>query len=86
MSSQFEPDFEAYKKAFDESFTSEKARSLRKLKIKELIIALYGSVNSGKSSTINALTGQKIADVKAVAGWTQQTLSYIHLKQRCLDL
>lgn len=74
-SSQFEPDFEAYKKAFDESFERE-SKKFEEIKKKELIIALYGSVNSGKSSTINALTGQKIADVKAVAGWTPDVKLY----------
>ena len=73
--SQFEPDFEAYEKAFDESFTRE-SKKFEEIKKKELIIALYGSVNSGKSSTINALTGQKIADVKAVAGWTPEIKLY----------
>ena len=73
--SQFEPDFEAYEKAFDESFERE-SEKFEEIKKKELIIALYGSVNSGKSSTINALTGQKIADVKAVAGWTPDVKLY----------
>ena len=73
--SQFEPDFEAYEKAFEESFTTEskKFEAIKKLK---LIISMYGTVNSGKSSTINALTGQKLADVKAVAGFTKEIMLY----------
>lgn len=55
--SQFEPDFEAYEKAFDESFTSE-SKKFEEIKNQKLIMALYGSVNSGKSTTINALTGR----------------------------
>ena len=73
--SQFEPDFGAYEKAFEESFTTEskKFEGIKKLK---LIISMYGTVNSGKSSTINALTGQKLADVKAVAGYTKEIMLY----------
>ena len=73
--SQFEPDFGAYEKAFEESFTTEskKFEAIKKLK---LIISMYGTVNSGKSSTINALTGQKLADVKAVAGYTKEIMLY----------
>ena len=33
-------------------------------------------MNTGKSSTINALTGQKLADVKAVAGYTKEIKLY----------
>ena len=39
-------------------------------------MALYGSVNSGKSTTINALTGRKLADVKAIAGYTEEIQLY----------
>ena len=72
---QFEPDFEAHAKAFDESF-AEESEKFEEIKKKELIIALYGSVNSGKSSTINALTGQPLASVKAVAGWNKEVMLY----------
>ncbi len=73
--SQFEPDFEAYEKAFDESFTSE-SKKFEEIKNQKLIMALYGSVNSGKSTTINALTGRKLADVKAIAGYTKEIQLY----------
>ena len=73
--SQSKPDYEAYEKVFDKSFARE-SEKFEEIKKKKLIIALYGSVNSGKSSTINALTGQKIADVKAVAGWTPDVELY----------
>ncbi len=46
------------------------------LKKQKLIMAMYGSVNSGKSTTINALTGRKLADVKAVAGYTKEIQLY----------
>ena len=72
---QFEPDFEAYDKAFDKSFERE-SEKFAEIKKQELIIALYGSVNSGKSSTINALTGRKMADVKAKAGYTTEITRY----------
>ena len=77
--SQFEPDFEAYKKTFDESFDEsfdEESEKFEEIKKKKLIIALYGSVNSGKSSTINALTDQPLASVKAVAGHTKEIRLY----------
>ena len=38
-------------------------------------IAFYGRCNSGKSSLINALTGQEVAIVSAVAGTTTDTVS-----------
>ena len=73
--SQFEPDFEAYEKAFEESFTKE-SKKFEEIKKQKLIISLYGTVNSGKSSTVNALTGQKLADVKAIAGYTKEIKLY----------
>ena len=73
--SQFEPDFEAHAKAFDESF-AEESEKFEKFKKKKLIIALYGSVNSGKSSTINALIDKPLASVTAVAGQTKEIRLY----------
>ena len=49
-------------------------------KKKKLVISLYGPVNSGKSSVVNALTGQKLADVRAIAGWTTEVELY-HLTE-----
>lgn len=73
--SQYEADFEAYEEAFDKSFTKE-SKKFEEIKKQKLIISLYGTVNTGKSSTINALTGQKLADVKAVAGYTKEIKLY----------
>ena len=73
--SQYEADFEAYEEAFDKSFTKE-SKKFEEIKKQKLIISLYGTVNSGKSSTINALTGQKLADVKAIAGYTKEIKLY----------
>ncbi len=72
---QFEPDLGGYEKAFEESFTRENEK-FEEIKRQKLIISMYGSVNSGKSTTINALTGRKLADVKAVAGWTKEIRLY----------
>ena len=78
--SQFEPDLEAYKKTFDESSDesfAEESEKFEKFKKKKLIIALYGSVNSGKSSTINALIDKpSLASVTAVAGQTKEIRLY----------
>lgn len=38
----------------------------------KLIISLFGEVNSGKSMTINALTGRKLSKVTAIAGETTE--------------
>lgn len=39
-------------------------QNLKKLATKKLIISLIGSVNAGKSKTINALTGVDYTEVK----------------------
>lgn len=75
VDSQFEPDVKTYEKAFEESFTKESPK-FEELKKQKLIMALYGSVNSGKSTAVNALTGRKLADVKAVAGYTKEIQLY----------
>ena len=53
-----------------------KSEEFEELKKKKLVISLYGPVNSGKSSVVNALTGQKLADVRAIAGWTTEVKLY----------
>ena len=73
--SQFESDYEAYEQTFDKSFARE-SKKFEELKKQKLIIALYGSVNSGKSSTVNALLGEPLASVKAVAGWNKEVMLY----------
>jgi GTP-binding protein Era len=62
---------DAFKKAFDE-----KHNEFNKISNEKLIISLIGSVNSGKSKTINALTGIKYTEVKARAGWTKEVSLY----------
>ncbi|GAB2765554.1 GTPase [Salinimicrobium soli] len=62
---------EALKKSFDE-----KQEEFDDLRSKKLVISLIGSVNAGKSQTINALTGINYADVKARSGWTKEVTLY----------
>lgn len=62
---------EAFEKAYDE-----KHSEFEKISNEKLIISLIGSVNSGKSKTINALTGIKYTEVKARAGWTREISLY----------
>ena len=62
---------EAFKKAYDE-----KHAEFEKISNEKLIISLIGSVNAGKSKTINALTGIKYAEVKPRAGWTKEISLY----------
>jgi len=62
---------EAFKKAYDE-----KHAEFENISKQKLIISLIGGVNTGKSTTINALTGIRYADVKARAGWTKEVALY----------
>lgn len=62
---------DAFKKAYDE-----KHEEFEKLSKEKLIISLLGSVNAGKSKTINALTGIKYAEVKSRPGWTKEISLY----------
>ena len=59
------------KMAYDENH--EKFDEISRNKV---VIGLVGSVNAGKSRTINALTGITYADVKARAGWTRGITLY----------
>ena len=70
-----EPDVEGYEKAFKEAF-GKKNEEFEEIKKKKLVISLYGPVNSGKSSVVNALTGRKLADVRAIPGWTTEIKLY----------
>lgn len=56
---------DSFSKAFDKEETK-----FEKIKNEKLIISLIGDVNSGKSETINALTGKKLSKVSATAGQT----------------
>lgn len=66
---------EAYERAYDE-----KHAEFDKISQEKLIISLFGSVNAGKSQTINSLTGIKYTEVKARAGWTKE-ISLFELKE-----
>ena len=72
-----QPEFEKekFEEAFKKSYDKE-AREFEELKKEKLIISLIGSVNAGKSKTINALTGINYASVKARAGWTKNITLY----------
>lgn len=65
----------SYEKAFEEVY-DEKHAEFERISKEKLVISLIGSVNSGKSKTINALTGIKYAEVKARAGWTKEISLY----------
>ena len=68
-------DRERYEEAFKKVY-SEKYDEFEEIMRKKLIISVVGSVNAGKSSTINALTGIRYAEVKAKAGWTKEISLY----------
>jgi GTP-binding protein Era len=70
-------DEKEYERVFEEEFEKQKF-DYDELSKKTLTISLVGTVDSGKSSTINALTGRKLADVKARAGWTKKVTVYIY--------
>jgi len=72
-------DKEKYEEAFERAF-DEKHAEFEKISKEKLIISLIGSVNAGKSQTINALTGIKYTEVKARAGWTTD-ISLFELKK-----
>jgi GTP-binding protein Era len=68
-------DKKKYEDAFEKAY-DEKHKEFDKISNEKLIISLIGSVNSGKSKTINALTGIKYTEVKARAGWTKEIALY----------
>lgn len=66
-------------KEFDRSFNkaySIEDEEFEKIINQELIISLFGEVNAGKSSTINALLGKKLSEVSAYAGYTSEITLY----------
>ena len=77
--SKEEFDNSGYEEAFEKAY-DEKHAEFEKISKEKLIISLIGSVNAGKSKTINALTGIRYADVKARAGWTKE-ISLFPLKE-----
>ena len=68
--SETEFEKEKYEEAFERAY-DEKHAEFEKISKEKLVISLIGSVNAGKSQTINALTGIKYTEVKARAGWTK---------------
>lgn len=65
--------FDIKDEEFEKIFNSESGE-FEKIKEGKVIISLYGDVNSGKSQTINALTGRKLSKVTAYAGETTDVL------------
>lgn len=66
---------EKYEEVFERAF-DEKHAEFESISKQKLIISLIGSVNAGKSQTINSLTGIKYTEVKARAGWTKDISLY----------
>jgi GTP-binding protein Era len=68
-------DQKKFEEAVNESFESEE-KGFNETLNQKLIISLYGDVNCGKSNTINALLGKKLAEVRAIAGHTKGVSLY----------
>jgi len=66
---------ERFKKRIEEAYEKEWEEFEKKIREK-LVISLVGTVDVGKSATINALTGKKLADVQATAGSTKYVALY----------
>lgn len=62
---------------FDRIF-DEKAEELNEQLEREILIAMIGDVNAGKSSTINWLMGDEVANVGAKPGETQEIKKYTY--------
>lgn len=62
---------------FDRIF-DEKSTEINEQLDREILIALIGDVNAGKSSTLNQLMGEKVADVGAKPGETVQVKKYVY--------
>jgi len=73
MNNEF--DQKKYEEGFEKSY-DDKQQEFDELRSKQLVISLIGSVNAGKSQTINALTGLKYDIVKAHSGWTKDVSLY----------
>jgi len=75
LSEEYEIDEKELREAVEEVFEEEKRKIDEQLSM-ELIISMFGNVNSGKSSLINAMTGFKYTDVKPIPGWTKEVSLY----------
>ncbi|MEW9053843.1 MAG: GTPase [Neobacillus sp.] len=72
---QFSFDEKKFSRDFEREFKKQK-KELDELLQQKLVISLLGDVNVGKSSTINALTGKKLSEVSAFAGFTTKIHTY----------
>jgi len=68
-------DQEEFKRSAEKAYSIED-EEFEKIINQELIISLFGEVNAGKSSTINALLGKKLSEVSAYAGHTSEITLY----------
>lgn len=59
-----------YQQLFGEEF-EKKQKEFEKIKQSKLIFSLVGTVNCGKSSTINALMNRELSEANATPGWTK---------------
>lgn len=75
---QFESDIA---KAVDKIFDKEKRKGEKQLE-KNIRISLIGNVNTGKSSTINALVGEDVLDTYALPGETVNIIEVPHPDDR----
>lgn len=64
-------DAQGYQEKFEIEFDKQQTE-FEELKKTKLILSLVGTVNVGKSSTINALFGKKLSSVNGAAGWTKE--------------
>ncbi|EKD55894.1 MAG: hypothetical protein ACD_59C00005G0003 [uncultured bacterium] len=64
-------DAEKLKKSYEKSAETANEKIERELKNK-LVISLYGPVNAGKSTLINALFGKKLSEVSPIPGFTKE--------------
>ncbi|MBK3494653.1 50S ribosome-binding GTPase [Viridibacillus sp. YIM B01967] len=62
---------------FDQIF-DEKSEEINVQLSREVLIAMIGDVNAGKSSTVNKLMGDEVAPVGAKPGETQEIKKYIY--------
>ena len=70
--------FQDHRQATDAEscFDQERIKVEDQIKNQKLVFSLVGNVNSGKSSTINALTGMDIASVHPIPGHTKHVSLY----------
>lgn len=62
---------------FDQIF-DEKSTEINEQLDREILIAMIGDVNAGKSSTLNQLMGEPVADVGARPGETVEVKKYVY--------